>query len=155
MLTEQLTAALSLGGLLDLRQLCIDPGKAAWAVYVDVYVLDADGSLHDVCLLASLAALSTLTLQAATVDEAGNVVRPDPAAAAAAAADGQQQGPRRLALGPLPVSLTCGLYGDRIVVDPTAEEEALVDALVVTTVDASGDILGERGVGWVLGAGCF
>lgn len=29
--------------MVDRRQLCIDPGKAAWALYVDVYVLDAGG----------------------------------------------------------------------------------------------------------------
>lgn len=55
--------ALALAGLLDPKQLCIDPGRAAWAVYVDIYVLDADGSLHDACLLAMLAALSALRLQ--------------------------------------------------------------------------------------------
>lgn len=40
-LTEQLSGVLQ--GAVDRRQLCIDPGKAAWAVYVDVYVLDAGG----------------------------------------------------------------------------------------------------------------
>ena len=45
-LTAQLTALLEGAGgaaVLDRRQLCIDPGKAAWAVYVDVSVLDAGG----------------------------------------------------------------------------------------------------------------
>lgn len=72
------------------------------------------------------------------MDEAtGNVVRPDPATAA-------PQQPRRLQLGFLPVSLTCGLYSGRTLVDLTAEEEALVDAVVTTTVDASGDVLGAQ-----------
>ena len=58
----------------------------------------------------------------------------------------QQQ--EQLQLGLLPVSLTCGLYGDRTLVDLTAEEEALVDSVVLTTVDAeTGDILGGLRVG--------
>ena len=43
MLTEQLTSLLDSAAVLDRRQLCIDPGKAAWAVYLDIYVLDAGG----------------------------------------------------------------------------------------------------------------
>lgn len=45
-LTEQLSSLLEGAGVVDRRQLCIDPGKAAWAVYVDVYVLDAGGCGH-------------------------------------------------------------------------------------------------------------
>ena len=134
----------------DLQQLCIDPGRAAWAVYVDIYVLDADGSLHDVCLLAMAAALSTLTLQPAVVDEAGNVVRPEQVNGSSNGATQQAQQRQRLQLGPLPVSLTCGLYGDKVIVDLTADEEKRVDSSVVTTVDATGDILGTVSVwkGW-------
>ena len=44
-LTQQLTSLLDAGGVVDGRQLCIDPGRVAWAVYVDVYVLDAGGGL--------------------------------------------------------------------------------------------------------------
>lgn len=40
-LTEQLGALLC--GVVEPRQLCIDAGKAAWAVYLDIYVLDAGG----------------------------------------------------------------------------------------------------------------
>lgn len=40
-LTQTLTSLLEGAGVVDRRQLCIDAGKAAWAVYVDVYVLDA------------------------------------------------------------------------------------------------------------------
>lgn len=43
MLSAQLAAVLESGGVLDRRQLCIQAGRAAWALYVDVYVLDAGG----------------------------------------------------------------------------------------------------------------
>jgi hypothetical protein len=40
-LSEHLASLLSSCGLVDLKQLCIDPGKVAWMAYVDIYVLDA------------------------------------------------------------------------------------------------------------------
>ncbi|KAI7841051.1 hypothetical protein COHA_005279 [Chlorella ohadii] len=139
-LTEQLGALLS--SVVDARQLCIDAGKAAWAVYVDIYVLDADGSLHDACLLAALAALSSLRLRAVSIDESGRVQT-------GAAAQQQQQGEqlagqqeRQLALSCLPVSSTCGLYRGRLLADPTAEEEPLLEAQVTAVLDESGAVLG-------------
>ena len=137
-------AALAASGLVDPAQLCIDPGRAAWLLYADLYVLDADGSLHDACLLALAAALATLRLPAAELDEHGNVVRPQGGGSGNGSGGGAAPAPRRLELGPLPVSLTCGLSGGRTVVDLTAEEEGLVEAVVVTTVDPEGNVLGAR-----------
>ena len=94
----------------------------------------ADGSLHDACLLAVLAALSCLRLHAVTVDEGGQVVR-------TALLPG---GPlRQLQLGCQPVSLTCGVCLGRLVLDPTAEEEALAEALLTVTLDEHGAVRGE------------
>lgn len=108
----------------------------------------ADGSLHDACLLAALAALSSLRLRAVSIDEAGSV-QP----AAAAAQPGQQpagQQERRLALSCLPVSLTCGLYRGQLLADPTAEEEPLLEAQLTATLDKGGDVLGELWMGCLL-----
>lgn len=115
-----------------------------------------DGSLHDACLLAALAALASLRLHAVTVDEAGHVQKADAAAGsgggeqpAAAAVGGQGQAQlRRLTLASLPVSLTCGLYRGRLLVDPAREEEAQAEALLTATLDESGAVLGERTAGW-------
>lgn len=49
-LSEQLGALL--GSVVDARQLCIDAGKAAWAVYVDIYVVDAGGREAEVGMAA-------------------------------------------------------------------------------------------------------
>jgi exosome complex component RRP43 len=143
-LTAQLAALLATPGVLDLGQLCIDPGKAAWAVYLDIVVLDDDGALHDVCAAAAVAALSTLRLPAVSVDAAGNVQPAEGAGAAAAEpAAGAPRAAFSLRLGRAPASLTCALHpGGQLIVDPTAEEEALAGAVVVTTVDADGAVLG-------------
>ena len=148
-LTAQLNSLLATPGVLDREQLCIDPGKAAWAVYIDIYVLDDDGSLHDVCLAALTSALSTLRLPGVAVDAAGNV---QPAAEAAADAEpsasrgsGQELAVR---VGRAPVSLTCAIHPrGQLIVDPTAEEERLAGAVVTTTVDEAGLVLGMMKAG--------
>ena len=93
-----------------------------------------------------LAALSSLQLHAVTVDDAGRVTKADSDAAAAAASSGQPGGApamRRLQLGCQPVSLTCGVYRGQLLIDPTAEEEPLLDATLTATLDEQGGVLGE------------
>ena len=48
---------LTSSGSIDLRTLCIAPGRHCWAVYVDVLVLESGGSLLDTMALAVYAAL--------------------------------------------------------------------------------------------------
>ncbi len=61
-----------LGGALDAQQLQLKEGQA-WKLFLDIYVLDADGCIFDVCLLAAVAALLALKLPKAEVDEDGKV----------------------------------------------------------------------------------
>jgi exosome complex component RRP43 len=170
-LTEQLNSLLRCAEVVDLAQLCIDPGKAAWTAYVDLYVLDAggqggslssilawgtlsvvleccaslppshasfpaDGALHDACLFAMLAALSSLKLQRMVVDEASGKIKP------ADKQEHQQQERVQLQVSSLPLSLTCGIYDNKLIVDTTADEEQLMGGLVTVTVDENGNVLG-------------
>jgi exosome complex component RRP43 len=48
----------SSSGMIDLKELCLVSGKAAWMGYLDIYCLDADGALFDAALLAAVAAFS-------------------------------------------------------------------------------------------------
>jgi exosome complex component RRP43 len=142
-------------GLVDTRQLCIEPGRAAWAAYLDLVVLDAGGSVGDACALAAAAALGHLRLPRVRVTEEGNVEREG--GGEGAMDEGEDGGEGRLTLcsgggggaaasALLPASATTfaavrlsgGGGGDDGVVflaDPTAEEEALAQALVTVTVD--------------------
>ena len=72
-LRVQVSTALRVGRVVDLRGLAIARGRAAWVAYLDLYVLDADGGLYDAALLAALAALSALRLPHVVVDEDGKV----------------------------------------------------------------------------------
>ena len=58
---------------MKLADLTLDAGKAAWMVYLDIYILDADGSLLDAALLAALASLASLQLPPVSIREDGQV----------------------------------------------------------------------------------
>ncbi|GAU21176.1 hypothetical protein TSUD_10930 [Trifolium subterraneum] len=45
-------------GMIDLKELSLVSGKAAWMAYLDIYCLDADGALFDTALLSAVSALS-------------------------------------------------------------------------------------------------
>jgi exosome complex component RRP43 len=151
-LTHKITSLFSKLNILDTRQLCIDKGRAAWAVYVDIYILDADGSLLDACLLAAVAALSSLQLKPVEVDDRGNVVNKTNNTMDEDSSDNNSRG--RIQLSMQPSSLTCGLYinnnnttdsngtsEDHLLVDLTSEEEGLVDCVIETTMNERGEML--------------
>ena len=96
-----------------------------WRLQLDVYVLDADGSLLDSCLLAAVAALLALRLPSVAQAE-GDSVHPE----------------QYLRMGALPLSTTFTMIGDHLLADPTAEEEAQAASLVSMTTDARGSLTG-------------
>src|SRR3990172_11012866 len=49
---------------IDLKKLCIDPGKKVFMIFVDVYVLDHDGNLIDAAAMAALGALVDARMRA-------------------------------------------------------------------------------------------
>lgn len=58
----------------DLSKLAIPSGKTAWVAYLDIYILNLDGGLLDVCLLAAVASLASLkSLPSAVIGEDGQV----------------------------------------------------------------------------------
>ncbi|GAX85983.1 hypothetical protein CEUSTIGMA_g13399.t1 [Chlamydomonas eustigma] len=144
-------------GAFSLQQLCIAPGKACWSLLLDVYILNADGSVFDTVLLAAVAAISGTQLPAITTNSEGDVRRqhhkvskqegnreikdslltatgPDQALV--------QQPSRPVVLERLPVSLTCGLYCSHVLVDPTSEEEAVSSSSVTVVLDQQGQLHG-------------
>ncbi len=72
----QVAAALKAAKACAPEQLCIEKGNAAWAAYLDLYILDADGALLDACLLAAASTLRSLRLPSVSLTDGGNVSRP-------------------------------------------------------------------------------
>ncbi|XP_010269781.1 PREDICTED: exosome complex component RRP43 isoform X2 [Nelumbo nucifera] len=72
--SKQLSDAIISSGMINLKELSLVSGKAAWMAYLDIYCLDADGALFDAALLAAVAAFSHLQIPAVTVNDDGRVV---------------------------------------------------------------------------------
>lgn len=134
-LEQRLTDVLLHAGIVDLSQLCISEGQAAWMLYLDVCVLDADGSLLDALLLAAVASLRALQIPSVSLTDEGNVERCDGMAT--------DSGSSRLTLASTPICLTSGVYKGQLVVDPSREEEALMSSVISVTLDEQGELLGE------------
>ena len=72
-LMQQLQLHLTGSKLLDLKQLCIQKSSAVWSLQCDICVLVDDGALLDACLLAAVAALSSVQLPEVCVMASGQV----------------------------------------------------------------------------------
>ena len=59
--------------MVSLEDLCIEEGKCAWQLQIDIVCLDYDGNAGDVGLLATIAALRSVRLPNAIVSEEGVV----------------------------------------------------------------------------------
>ncbi|KAI5060138.1 hypothetical protein GOP47_0024558 [Adiantum capillus-veneris] len=135
-IAEQIKNALTSTMMVDLRELIIAPGKAAWMAYLDVYCLDADGSLLDAALLAAAAALADVKLPEIAITDDGKVFPANVVTEKAQTLKG-----KRLKLGKIPMALTCALHPKHILPDPTAEEEGILKTTITVLTDFSGQLV--------------
>ncbi len=97
----------------DLTKLAIIPGKKAWTLWVDVYVLDYGGNVLDASTISAVAAIYNTRLP--KVEVAGEEVKVLP---------------ERTDITPLAfpvVTVTVAKIGNYMVVDPSLEEESISD----------------------------
>ncbi|MGC9011462.1 MAG: exosome complex protein Rrp42 [Thermogladius sp.] len=115
--------------VVDLSKLVIQPGRLAWVIYDDIYVIDHDGNILDAGMIASMIALATSKLpRLETTAEGFKVVY------------GTKETP--LPINTLVTTVTMGVLGDILVVDPTLEEESVIDTFLSISVDEKGRIVG-------------
>jgi exosome complex component RRP42 len=130
-------AAAAAAAPLDLRQLSLVAGKAAWALTVDVLVLSADGAVLDALSLAVKAALADTELPTAAAaapgaggDDAGGDADDFELSEETAALDAARA----------PLYLSLAALGGVAVADPAAAEEAAAAALAAVAVDPEGGV---------------
>jgi exosome complex component RRP42 len=104
-------------GVIDLPKLFIEKDKV-WDVFVDIYVLNYDGNLFDACTLAATSALLSARMPRIEGDK---VIR-----------EGE--------LGKLPTtnivtSSTFGCIADKVIIDPSGNEELFIDARLTIATD--------------------
>jgi exosome complex component RRP42 len=111
--------------MIDNTKLCIEPGKKVVVVFVDVYVLNYDGNLIDACAIAAVSALLNAKMPIFEVEN-GEVKT--------------KAGAVPLPVKDHPVTVTVGKIGDKLIVDPEAEEESVMDARLSMAVNDAGNI---------------
>jgi exosome complex component RRP42 len=107
------------------EDLCIEPGKKVFVIFVDVYVLNHDGNLIDASSLAALAALLNTKMFNYEIKDGEVKVKP---------------GYKPLPIRNYPVAVTFAKINDKLVVDPWLEEEQVMDARLTITIEKDGNI---------------
>lgn len=107
------------GHAVDLTKLCIEKGKEVWIMFLDVHVVDFDGNLFDAANIAANAALKTAVVPAKRAGKGEDFPLP---------------------LMHTPISLTAVKIDDKILVDPTHDEQRVADARLTVTTTETGNL---------------
>ncbi len=117
-----------------LDKLVIEPGRAVWRIYVDIYVLNHDGNLLDASMLASMAALMTARVPA--LSREGDTIR---------VVRGRYTG--LIPINHRVVTATVAKIGPRLIVDPSFDEELVADVRLGVAFSEDGRIAGIQMMG--------
>jgi exosome complex component RRP42 len=115
--------------MVDLTKLCLVEGKSVVTIFVDCNVMNVDGNLFDATSYAVVAALRTAKMKKYKVEA-------DKAVAT------EEWVP--VPVEKTPVSVTMARLGDRLIVDPTSEEESAMDMRITITTDDDGNICASQ-----------
>ncbi|XP_039045488.1 exosome complex component RRP43-like [Hibiscus syriacus] len=136
---KQLSDTILSSGMINLKELSLVSGKAAWMTYLDIYCLDADGALFDAALLAAVAAFSHLEIPVVSLNDDGKIVLSEEQGLSDREPVNKEK--RKVNLGGIPFSLTCILHKNYILADPTAEEESIMETSVTMVLDSSSQLV--------------
>jgi exosome complex component RRP42 len=114
---------------IELSKLIVQPGRLSWVIYDDVYVIDHDGNILDAGMIASMIALAVTKLP--KLEISGESVKIN-----------REVKETPLPLNTLVTTVTMGVLGDILVVDPSLEEESVLDTFISISVDEKGRIVG-------------
>ena len=110
--------------MIDLDKLVLLPGEIVYTIFVDCSIINADGNLFDATSYAVVSALISSKIPIFKVQD-GKVID-----------SGDVQEPP---LTTIPISITAARVGDTVILDPTAEEEACMDARITITTNSNSD----------------
>ena len=107
-------------------KLCVEEGKHVWMLFIDLHIIDNCGNLFDACELAVMAALKSTKLPVATIEDDEVVLSEEETF-------------------DLPINNELALctfvkIGDKMVIDPTLEEERVANARLNVGVTKDGHI---------------
>ncbi len=103
---------------IDFKKLCVKKGEVVWTVFIDIFPLNDDGNLIDASAIAAAAALKTAVFPVIKGDKVqfGELTT------------------KKLPLKNIPIALTFYKVDNKILLDPTPEEEEASKARVTVTM---------------------
>jgi len=104
---------------IDFKKLCVTAGEKAWIVIIDIVTLNDDGGLFDASALAVLAALKDTKFPSFDGEKVDYKTKTD----------------KTLELSKTPIAVTVFKVGEHFIIDPTTEEEKVIDARLTITTD--------------------
>ncbi|AEC51053.1 exosome complex RNA-binding protein Rrp42 [Pyrococcus sp. NA2] len=112
---------------LNLEKMVIVPGKIVRVVFIDVHVLDHDGNLMDAIGIAAIAALLNARVPKVRYNEETGEVE-------------VLEEKEPLPVEKIPVPVTFAKIGNILVVDPSLDEELVMEGRLTITTDETGHI---------------
>lgn len=112
---------------LDTKKLCIKAGEKVWMIFIDIYPINEGGNLFDAAGLAAVAALQDAKFP--VYDEKNEKIDYN-----------KKKTDKGLPLGELPVSCTVWQIQDKIIIDPTSDEEKAMEARLTVASFKDGTI---------------
>ena len=109
---------------IDFKKLCVKEGEKVWLVIIDIISLNCSGNLFDASALAAYAALQNTVFP--KID--GEKV------------DYKEKTSKKLKLENIPLSVTVCKIGNKYIVDPTTEEEKVIDARLTVATKEDGTL---------------
>jgi exosome complex component RRP42 len=110
---------------INTEKLVIEAGKKVFVIFIDLYVLNHDGNLIDASALAAMSALVNTKMANYEIKDGELKIKP---------------GYEQLPIRKHPITVTTAKIGDKLVVDPNAEEEQVMDARISFAIDDDGNI---------------
>lgn len=108
---------------IDVNKLCVVEGEKVWIVFIDTHILDYHGNLFDAASLAAMSAI--LDTQIPKVEDDKIIFS-------------EKTGP--LPIDAKPVSTTFVKVNDNIIVDPSLDEERVLDARLTVETTENGNL---------------
>ena len=112
--------------LVDLDKLCVEEGKHVWMLFIDLHIIDNCGNLFDACELAVMAALKSTKLPSASIADDEVVL--------------DHENTIDLPINNEVAMCTFVKIGDKLILDPTLNEEKVANARLNVGVTKDGNI---------------
>ncbi|KAJ7976773.1 exosome complex component RRP43 [Quillaja saponaria] len=155
--SKRLSDTISSSGMIDLKELSLVSGKAAWIGIPGKHSYRLHSSISRVDMMytawmqmvlylmlryfSAVAALSHLHVPAVSLNDDGKIVLMLEDDGQKLATEPVNKDKRKLTLRSIPFSLTCILHKNYILADPTAEEEYIMETLVTVVLDSTSQLI--------------